>query len=214
MRGALESSVRRLPGGCRLLHTARCISTKIAAFRSFVSGCRRRIFREWRQSSNAIAASSTNALKQSSWSAASVTQCIIGNSRFHVQIVGDPAANTAGPATRCRSNPVSERRLPKTGIFQMSARDYRLFRSGYAQNGSLETDCSFAKARHWPAFQRVSGAISLSAGLLGWGGRDRTSEWWNQNPLLVGAHVRWLQSRASIKRAIILLGMDWHSSAN
>jgi hypothetical protein len=96
----------------------------------------------------------------------------------------------------------------------MSARDYRLFRSGYAQNGSLETDCSFAKARHWPAFQRVSGAISLSAGLLGWGGRDRTSEWWNQNPLLVGAHVRWLQSRASIKRAIILLGMDWHSSAN
>jgi hypothetical protein len=34
---------------------------------------RRRIFREWRQSSNAIAVRSTNALKQSSWYRTSVT---------------------------------------------------------------------------------------------------------------------------------------------
>jgi hypothetical protein len=38
-----------------------------------VSECRRRIFREWRQLSDAIAALSTNALKQSSWYRTRVT---------------------------------------------------------------------------------------------------------------------------------------------
>jgi hypothetical protein len=38
-----------------------------------VSECRRRIFREWRQLSDAIAALSTNALKQSSWYRTPVT---------------------------------------------------------------------------------------------------------------------------------------------
>ena len=63
----------------------------------------------------------------------------------------------------------------------MSAGDYRLFRSENAENRSLKTGGQFAKARHWRAFLRVSGALSLSARLPGWGGRIRTSVWWNQN---------------------------------
>src|SRR5712671_1962139 len=46
---------------------------------------------------------------------------------------------TASSAKQCRSNPVSGRRLPKTGIFQMSAGDYRLFWSENAANRNLET---------------------------------------------------------------------------
>jgi hypothetical protein len=43
------------------------------------------------------------------------------------------ASCTTSSATQCRSNPVSGRSLPKTGVFQMSAGDYRLFRSESAQ---------------------------------------------------------------------------------
>ena len=103
------------------------------------------------------------------------------------QITGGQAENlascTASSATQCKSNPVSGRGLPKTGIFQISVGDYWLFRSENAQNRSPETDGQFAKARHWRAFVRVSGTVSPSAGLVGWGGRIRTSVWWNQNPL-------------------------------
>jgi hypothetical protein len=65
----------------------------------------------------------------------------------------------------------------------MSAGDYRLFRSENVQNRSPETGGQFAKARHWRAFLRVSGTFSLITGLPGWGGRIRTSAWWNQKPL-------------------------------
>src|SRR5882762_8663678 len=85
--------------------------------------------------------------------------------------------------TQCRSNLVSGFGLPKTGIFQISARDYRLFRSGTDQIRSLETNRQFTKARHWRAFLALPRVKSLGAGLVGWGGRIRTSAWWNQNPL-------------------------------
>jgi hypothetical protein len=39
------------------------------------------------------------------------------------------ASCTASSATQCRSNPLSYRSLPKTGIFQISAGDYRGFRA-------------------------------------------------------------------------------------
>ena len=42
--------------------------------------------------------------------------------------------------------------LPKTGIFQMSAEDYRLFRSGTDQIRSLETHQNFTKACRSRAF--------------------------------------------------------------
>ncbi len=87
------------------------------------------------------------------------------------------------PTTQSRSNPVSGRGLPKTGTFQISAGDYRRFRSRSAQFRSPETDSQFAKARHWRAFLRVQRAKSPGAGMVGWGGRIRTSVWWNQNPL-------------------------------
>jgi hypothetical protein len=63
--------------------------------------------------------------------------------------------------------------LPKTGIFQISAGDYRLFRAGNGQIRSLETSCQFAKARHRRAFLRLLRAKSPDAGLAGWGGRIR-----------------------------------------
>ena len=75
---------------------------------------------------------------------------------------------SVGSGTQWRSNPVSGRSLPKTGIFQMSAGDYRLSRPENGENRSLETSGQVAKARHWRAFVRVSGIFSLRAGLVGW----------------------------------------------
>ena len=83
---------------------------------------------------------------------------------------------TAVSATQCRSNRVSSRRLPETGIFQISAGDCRRFLPGIGQIWSLETDRKFAKARHWRAFLVLLRVKSLGAGLVGWGGRIRTTK--------------------------------------
>jgi hypothetical protein len=69
--------------------------------------------------------------------------------------------------TQCRSNLVSGFGLPKTGIFQISARDYRLFRSGTDQIRSLETNRQFTKARHWRAFLALARVKSPVVGLPG-----------------------------------------------
>jgi hypothetical protein len=45
----------------------------------------------------------------------------------------------AATATQCRSNPVSGRRLQKTGIFQITTGDFRRFRPIRRQIESLET---------------------------------------------------------------------------
>jgi hypothetical protein len=87
------------------------------------------------------------------------------------------ASRTASSATQCRSNPVSGRYLPKTGIFQISAGDYRRFRSRSAQFRSPETVSQFAKARRQRAFLRLPRAKSPGAALVGWGGTIRTSIW-------------------------------------
>ena len=95
------------------------------------------------------------------------------------------ASCTANSATQCRLNPVSGRNLPKTGVFQLSAGDYRLFRSENAQNRGPETGGQFAKARHWQAFLLISGTFSPGAGLPGWRrSGDRTSL--QANSLLTG----------------------------
>jgi hypothetical protein len=78
------------------------------------------------------------------------------------------ASRTAQPAPQSRSNPVSGRCLQKTGIFQISAGDYRLIRAGSGQIRSLETGRQFAKARHWRAFLAFPVAKSLRARLPGW----------------------------------------------
>ena len=70
--------------------------------------------------------------------------------------------------TQSRSNPVSRRCLRKTGIFQISAGDYRQFRSRSSQFRSLETDSQFGKARHWRAFPRLLRVKSPGAALPGW----------------------------------------------
>jgi hypothetical protein len=63
---------------------------------------------------------------------------------------------TASSTTQCRSNPVSGRCLPKTGIFQISTRDYRRFRSQIVEIGSLETAHQSAKDRNWWVFLRFT----------------------------------------------------------
>jgi hypothetical protein len=95
------------------------------------------------------------------------------------------ASFTASSATQCRSNPVSGRGLPKTGIFQISAGDYWRFRSRSGQFGSPETDSQFAKARYWWAFLRLQRVKSPGAGLPGWRrSADRTRL--HANSLLTG----------------------------
>jgi hypothetical protein len=67
-------------------------------------------------------------------------QCGLGIPNLPAAIGGEFGAScTASSATQCRSDPVSSRSLPKTGVFQMSAGDYRLFRSENGQNRSPET---------------------------------------------------------------------------
>ena len=69
---------------------------------------------------------------------------------------------TAGSTAQCRSNPISDRSLPKTGIFQMSAGDYRRFRSQVVQIRSIETDSQFTKGRNWQALIGFYGQQSLA----------------------------------------------------
>ena len=70
---------------------------------------------------------------------------------FSISGVGLALFRTAACTTQCRSNPVSGGRLPKTGIFQMWAGDYRRFRAKIVQIGSIETDVEFTKGRNWRA---------------------------------------------------------------
>jgi hypothetical protein len=126
-------------------------------------------------------------------------------------------------ADRTRLRPQS----PKTGVFQMSAGDYRLFRSENAQNRSPETGGQFAKARHWRAFLRVSGTdqmpldatvVRLAASVVG---PPLFSAWILQctaqcgygaqllffaDPLLWNmSHVRYLALSSHLKRFMLLL---------
>ena len=96
---------------------------------------------------------------------------------------------TAASATQFRTNPVSGRRLPKTGIFQIFAGDYRRFRSRSGQFRSPETDRQFAKARHWRAFLALPRVKSLGAGLVGWSERIRTRAFPIEPGLCVGFPV-------------------------
>src|SRR6267142_4299294 len=90
---------------------------------------------------------------------------------------------TAASATQCRSKLVSSAGLPKTGILPDTAGDFRWFRPSIRQIGTPETVHGIAKARHWRGFLALPRVKSRDAGLPGWGGRIRTSAWWNQNPL-------------------------------
>ena len=76
--------------------------------------------------------------------------------------------STAGPVTQFRSNPVSSRGLPKTGIFQRTAGDFRQFQTAIRQIGGPETDLRIAKARHWRAFLPLSLGNSHPTPLPGW----------------------------------------------
>ena len=81
-----------------------------------------------------------------------------------------------------RSNPVSGDSLCKTGIFADVAGDFCRLRPPYLQTKGPETE-SKARKPAFPAHSRLSWGTWVNAGMAGWGGRDRTSEWWNQNPL-------------------------------
>src|SRR5665647_1464071 len=86
---------------------------------------------------------------------------------------------------QCRSNSVSARCLRKTGIFQIFAGDYRLFRSGSRQIWRLETDRQSANVRHWRAFLTLLRVKSPGAALVGWR-RSVDSTRLHANSLLTG----------------------------
>ena len=78
------------------------------------------------------------------------------------------ANTTATPATQSRSNPVSGRCLPKSGIFQISAGDFRRVRPTPANFRVLKTGQEFTEAHHWRGFLQASGPFSLMVELVGW----------------------------------------------
>ena len=80
--------------------------------------------------------------RRSLWSAGPARPRRIARSEIPDFMTGssETTANwTVAPATQCRSNPVSGSSLPKTGVFRISAGDYRLFGSENVENWSLET---------------------------------------------------------------------------
>src|SRR3954447_5523561 len=79
--------------------------------------------------------------------------------------------------------PVSAESLRKTGIFADKAGDFRRFPPQVRRTGESGDEIECTKSRDFPGHSRVSWQPELNAGMAGWGGRDRTSEWRNQNPL-------------------------------
>ena len=72
---------------------------------------------------------------------------------------------------------------PENGNISNISRRLSAISGPQRQFRSPETDGQFAKARRWRAFLRLPRVKSSGARLPGWGGRIRTSAWWNQNPL-------------------------------
>ncbi len=77
---------------------------------------------------------------------------------------------------------VSANRLRKTGIFAETAGDFWPFPLRLRETGSPETKPN-AQKPGISGCSCVDSGARVNAGMLGWGGRDRTSEWRNQNPL-------------------------------
>ena len=137
----------------------------------------------WRARRCGLGVPNLPAAKAENLTATSAQWCRFGIPDFPAAMAENMANCTTSSATHCRSNPVSGRRLPKTGIFQRTARDFQRFRPIIRQIRSLETVRKIAKARHWRAFLQFSEVNSETPRLPGWGGRIRTSAWGNQNPL-------------------------------
>jgi hypothetical protein len=100
--------------------------------------------------------------------AATVRQCGLGIPNLPPAKAENLASYTATRPRSADRTPVSGPGLPKTGIFQISAGDYRRFRSHSGRFWSPETASRFAKARHWRAFLSLLRAKSPVVGLAGW----------------------------------------------
>ena len=90
----------------------------------------------------------------------------------------------ATPATlpRCIYSPVSVAGLQKTGILLCLAGDFREFAVRKARLRAFGDYRQREKPTFGgPCLSRKE--YSSKTGMAGWGGRDRTSEWRNQNPL-------------------------------
>jgi hypothetical protein len=92
-------------------------------------------------------------------------QCALGIPDLPAAKAENSASCNASPAMQGRSNPVSGRNLPKRESFKCPPETIGYFAPENAQNRSPETG---AKARHWRAFLRVSGTVSLSAVPVAW----------------------------------------------
>src|ERR1700693_4305274 len=88
---------------------------------------------------------------------------------------------TASPTMQCIYSRVSKASLPKTGVLLNSAGDFREFSPKKFKNGAAGDFRQ--KSPPLAGLSATKEGTSLKRGLAGWGGRIRTSVWWNQNPL-------------------------------
>src|ERR1700744_4226859 len=87
------------------------------------------------------------------------------------------------PLQALRSKFVSADSLSKTGVFADEAGDFRWILAKVADFRRLETGQNSLKIPINAGFVALLWTLSLVERVVGWGGRDRTSEWRNQNPL-------------------------------
>jgi hypothetical protein len=104
--------------------------------------------------------------------------------------------------TQCNRTESPVRFLRKTGTMPKIRRDFRHFASRNHRIWDAETLYVTQKARQPRAFQRHHWGKFLETGLAGWGGRIRTSEWRNQNPIIPPAisTPRWSGTSQSLAK--------------
>jgi hypothetical protein len=119
---------------------------------------------------------------------------------------------TATLQRQSRSNQVSSRGLPKTGIFAKTAGDIRELgqsRSPIWEGGDRR---QVQETPLLTALSRLPKETGSEAGLRGWGGRDRTSEWRNQNQLdysTISGSI-WKKGR----KCLLAISIAWHLFPN
>jgi hypothetical protein len=86
------------------------------------------------------------------------------------------------PTTQCNCSTVSKPSLSKTGILVLLGRDFWEFRRQKFDNWESGDSRAHGKPGVGGHFLHQK-RNSPNSRMAGWGGRIRTSEWWNQNPL-------------------------------
>ena len=104
----------------------------------------------------------------------------INRSKPRLVLFPNPA--TGASTRQCTYSSVSKASLQKTGVFLDSTGDFWESSTQEVRTSVSRDYCRREKPAFGGPFSSKEGN-SLKRGLVGWGGRIRTSAWWNQNPL-------------------------------